>query len=129
MQLMPGTARLMARKLGVKYQLSRLHKIPYSLMMGQELIKTLLNYPSIDGNLLMAIASYNCGPRNTKKWQKREDFKNDPLMFVEAIPSRETRGFVKKVASNYWIYRSLLGEDLSSIDDVLAGRYPVYKPE
>ncbi len=129
MQLMPGTARLMARKLGVKYQLSRLHKIPYSLMMGQELIKTLLNYPSIDGNLLMAIASYNCGPRNTKKWQKREDFKNDPLMFVEAIPSRETRGFVKKVASNYWIYRSLLGEDLSSVDDVLAGRYPVYKPE
>ncbi|HBO59607.1 MAG TPA: hypothetical protein DD624_06850 [Alphaproteobacteria bacterium] len=129
MQLMPATAKLMARKLGVKYQLSRLHKIPYSLMMGQELIKTLLNYPSIDGNLLMAIASYNCGPRNTKKWQKREDFISDPLMFVEAIPSRETRGFVKKVTSNYWVYRSLLGEDLSSVDDVLAGRYPVYKPE
>ena len=129
MQLMPATARLMARKLKQPYQLSRLHKIPYSLMIGQELIRTLLDYPSINGNLLMMIASYNCGPRNTAKWQKREDFKDDPLMFVEAIPSRETRGFVKKVTANYWIYRSLFGKDLSSIDDVLAGRYPVYKPD
>ncbi|MBR4126946.1 MAG: lytic transglycosylase domain-containing protein [Alphaproteobacteria bacterium] len=129
MQLMPATARLMAHKLKQPYQLSRLHKIPYNLMIGQELIKTLLNYPAIDGNLLMTIASYNCGPRNTAKWKDREDFKNDPLMFAEAIPSRETRGFVKKVTANYWIYRNLFGEDLSSIDDVLAGRYPVYKPD
>ena len=129
MQLMPATARLMARKLKQPYQLSRLHKIPYSLMIGQELIQTLLDYPTINGNLLMMIASYNCGSRNTGKWQIREDFRNDPLMFVEAIPSRETRGFVKKVTANYWIYRSLFGKDLSSIDDVLAGRYPVYKPD
>ena len=127
MQLMPSTARLMAKKLGQPYQLSRLHKIPYNLMIGQELIKTLLNFSSINGNLLMTIASYNCGPRNTIKWKDREDFKNDPLMFVEGIPSRETRGFVKKVMANYWIYRSLFGKDLSSIDDVLEGRYPVYK--
>ena len=129
MQLMPATAKLMAHKLKQPYQLSRLHRIPYNLMIGQELIKTLLNYPAIDGNLLMMIASYNCGPRNTVKWKKREDFQDDPIMFVEAIPSRETRGFVKKVAANYWIYRNLFGEDLSSIDDVLAGRYPVYKPD
>ena len=129
MQLMPGTARLMARRLKQPYQLSRLHKIPYNLMIGQELIQTLLNYKAIDGNLLMTIASYNCGPGRTVKWQKRDDFKDDPLMFVEAIPSRETRGFVKKVMGNYWIYRSLFGKDLSSIDDVLAGKYPVYKPE
>lgn len=128
MQLMPSTARLMARRLKQPYQLSRLHRIPYNLMIGQELIKTLLNYPAINGNLLMMIASYNCGPRNTAKWKKRDDFQNDPIMFVEAIPSRETRGFVKKVTANYWIYRSLFGEDLSSIDDVLSGRYPVYKP-
>lgn len=129
MQLMPATAKLMARKLKQPYQLSRLHRIPYNLMIGQELIRTLLNYPAIDGNLLMMIASYNCGPRNTAKWKKRPDFENDPLMFVEAIPSRETRGFVKKVTANYWIYRSLFGEDLSSVDEVLAGRYPVYKPD
>lgn len=97
MQLMPSTARLMARRLKQPYQLSRLHRIPYNLMIGQELIKTLLNYKAIDGNLLMTIASYNCGPGNTVKWQKREDFKDDPLMFVEAIPSRETRGFVKRL--------------------------------
>lgn len=129
MQLMPSTARLMARRLGQPYQLSRLHRIPYNLMMGQELIRTLLTYKAIDGNLLMAIAAYNCGPGNTVKWKNRPDFTDDPLMFVEAIPSRETRGFVKKVTANYWIYRSLFGKDLSSIDDVLAGRYPIYKPD
>lgn len=128
MQLMPQTARLMARRLGQKYQLSRLHRIPYNLMMGQELVKTLLTYKAIDGNLLMAIAAYNCGPRNTVKWQRREDFIDDPLMFVEGIPSRETRGFVKKVMANYWIYRSLFNKDLSSIDDVLQGKYPIYNP-
>lgn len=127
MQLMPQTARLMARRLNQKYQLSRLHRIPYNLMMGQELVRTLLEYRAIDGNLLMAIAAYNCGPRNTVKWQKRPDFVNDPLMFVEGIPSRETRGFVKKVMANYWIYRSLFNKDLSSIDDVLQGRYPQYE--
>ena len=129
MQLMPSTARLMARRLGKKYQLSRLHRIPYNLMMGQELVRTLLNNRAINGNLLMAIAAYNCGPRNSVRWQKRKDFVNDPLMFVEGIPSRETRGFVKKVMANYWIYRSLFNKDLSSIDDILQGKYPRYKPE
>lgn len=129
MQLMPSTARLMAARLGVKYQLSRLHRIPYNLMVGQELVRTLLNFKSIDGNLLMTIAAYNAGPRNSVKWKNRPDFMDDPLMFVEGIPSRETRGFVKKVMANYWIYRSLFNQDLSSIDDVLAGKYPIYHPE
>ncbi len=129
MQLMPSTAKLMARRVKAKYALSKLHKIPFNLMVGQELVKTLLDSRYIQGNLLMTIASYNCGSRNVAKWIKRKDFENDPLMFVETIPSRETRGFVKKVTANYWIYRSLLGEDLSSIDDVLTGRYPVYKSE
>lgn len=128
MQLMPSTAKLMARRVKAKYALNKLHKIPFNLMVGQELVRTLLEYRHIRGNLLMTMAAYNCGPKNAEKWGKRKDFENDPLMFVEAIPSRETRGFVKKVAANFWIYRSLLGEDLSSIDDVLAGRYPVYKP-
>ncbi|MCQ2914439.1 MAG: lytic transglycosylase domain-containing protein [Alphaproteobacteria bacterium] len=129
MQLMPGTARLMANKLHVKYARSKLHNISYSLMLGQELIKTLLNFKSIQGNLFMTIASYNCGAGNTSKWQQREDLINDPVMFVEAIPSRETRDFVKKVVANYWVYRSLMGEDLSSVDDVLAGIYPIYLPK
>ena len=63
-----------------------------------------------------------------KRWNERADFKNDPLFFMEAIPSRETRGFVKKVLANYWIYRSLFGKSLESVDEVLAGEYPTYRP-
>ena len=129
MQLMPGTAKLMSKKLGEPYRLSKLHRIPYNLMIGQELIATLLNHPRVNGNLFMAVAAYNCGTRNLKKWSEREDFQNDPLLFVEGIPSRETRGFVKKVMANYWVYRSLFGKDLKSVDDVLAGRFPMYKED
>ena len=127
MQLMPGTAKLMSAKLGEPYRLSKLHRIPYNLMIGQELISTLLNHPRVNGNLFMAVAAYNCGTRNLKRWSEREDFQKDPLLFVEGIPSRETRGFVKKVMAKYWVYRSLFGKDLKSVDDVLAGRFPLYR--
>lgn len=128
MQLMPSTAKLMSKKLGEPYRLSKLHRIPYNLMVGQELVSTLLNRKDVNGNLMAAIAAYNCGTRNLKRWNERADFKNDPLFFMEAIPSRETRGFVKKVLANYWIYRSLFGKSLESVDEVLAGEYPTYRP-
>lgn len=128
MQLMPSTARLMSRKLGENYRLSKLHRIPYNLMVGQELVLTLLNRSDAQGNLMAVIAAYNCGTRNLKRWNKRADFQNDPLFFMEAIPSRETRGFVKKVLANYWVYRSLFGKSLESVDEVLAGEYPTYRP-
>ena len=118
----------MSKKLGEPYRLSKLHRIPYNLMVGQELVSTLLNRKDVNGNLMAVIAAYNCGTRNLKRWNERADFKNDPLFFMEAIPSRETRGFVKKVLANYWIYRSLFGKSLESVDEVLAGEYPTYRP-
>ena len=128
MQLMPSTAKLMSRKIGENYRLSKLHRIPYNLTVGQELVETLLNHRNIQGNLMMTIAAYNCGTRNVKSWNARTDFKDDPLLFMEAIPSRETRGFVKKVLANYWVYRALFGKGLESVDEVLAGKYPQYRP-
>ena len=52
----------------------------------------------------MMVAAYNGGPGNLSKWQRRI-FKTtkDPLMFIESMPSRETRDFVERVLSNFWI--------------------------
>jgi hypothetical protein len=51
---------------------------------------------------------------------------NDPLMFIESLPSRETRLFIERVLANLWIYRARLGQDLPSLDAIAAGDWPAY---
>ena len=76
----------------------------------------------------MMVAAYNGGPGNLSKWQRRI-FKTtkDPLMFIESMPSRETRDFVERVLSNLWIYRDRLGQEAPSLNFIAEGKRPVYK--
>jgi hypothetical protein len=53
---------------------------------------------------------------------------DDPLLFIESLPSRETRDFVEKVVANLWIYRGRLGQPLPTLDAVAAGDWPAYTP-
>ena len=53
---------------------------------------------------------------------------DDPLLFIESLPSRETRDFVEKVVANLWIYRARLGQPLPTLDAVAAGDWPAYTP-
>jgi hypothetical protein len=48
------------------------------------------------------------------------------LLFIESLPSRETRSFVKRVLANFWIYRERLGQDSLSLDQMAAGLWPYY---
>ena len=58
------------------------------------------------GNYVQSLAGYNGGPNNVKKWIKsNEDVINDEPFFVECIGFSETRGYVKKVLENYWVYK------------------------
>ena len=50
----------------------------------------------------------------------------DPLMFIESLPSGETRSYVQRVMASYWIYQQRLGEATSSLDAVASGRWPTY---
>ncbi len=52
----------------------------------------------------------------------------DPLLFIESIPSRETRLYVSRVMANLWIYRQQLGQQAPSLDAVAAGDWPFYLP-
>ena len=126
MQLMPQTAKEIARKTNVSYSSAKLKEPNYNLMLGQSYLQSLLNNSMIEGNLILTAVAYNAGPGNLEKWKKRMNYNKDPLLFIESIPSKETRGFVERIMVNFWIYKSLLGSSLNTLDDVISGKWPIY---
>jgi len=127
MQLMPRTARFVARAKGIKYQSWRkLYQPKINLTIGQRYIEMLLKDPMIKGDLFLMAAAWNGGPGNLNKWRKRSDHLNDPLFLIESLPSRETRHFIERVLANLWIYRYRLKQETPSLDAIAAGKRPVY---
>jgi hypothetical protein len=86
-----------------------------------------LGLRGIDGDLIRLAAAYNGGPRNLARWSAHVDT-DDPLLFIEMIPSWETRRHVKRVLSNFWLYRLRLGQEPISLDQMMQGQWPVYVP-
>ena len=124
MQLMPATARYIA---GRRLNRSDLYNPEFNLSLGQKYIRYLLDQPAIDGDLFRLLAAYNGGIGNLRRWQKTIDWAlDDPLLFIESIPSRETRLFVEKVMSNLWLYRVRMAQDLPSLSEIAAGSWPSY---
>ncbi len=129
MQLMPRTAGFVARDRGYRWGRKRrtLHTPEVNLSLGQKYIQILLGDDKIKGDMLLLAAAWNGGPGNLNKWRRTTRYMNDPLFFIESIPSRETRIFIERVFSNLWIYRNRLGQSPASLDAIAAGRWPVYK--
>ncbi len=126
MQLMPRTAGFMA---GKRFRGHRRHELfdpEYNIELGQSYVQHLLEFPGIEGNLFFTAAAYNGGPGNLNKWRRTSEYKNDPLLFIESIPSRETRVFVERVLTNLWIYRYRLGQPTPSLNAIAAGTWPRY---
>jgi len=127
MQLMPSTAKFISSNKQVKKSNSNILKIPeINLDVGQEYIEYLLNLKSVERNLIYLTTAYNGGPGNLKKWQKNINYLNDPLFFMESIPSRETRWFIEKVLTKYWIYQIKKGVELKSLSLLASGKNPIY---
>ena len=110
MQLMPFTARKVAQNLNVKYYKSALTSNPeYNILLGTTYIKSLIK--KFKGSLPLALAGYNAGPRRVEIWIKRygNPLKNQISMidWIESIPIYETRNYVKKVITNYRVYKSI----------------------
>ena len=107
MQLMPGTARETATKLGLPYDFDRLTSDPaYNIMLGSAFFARLLD--NYGGNYVLSVAAYNAGPGNVRKWLTAN---GDPRMpgvdvidWIEAIPISETRGYVQRVLENAVVY-------------------------
>jgi soluble lytic murein transglycosylase len=100
----------------------------FNLSVGQRYVKKMFEFGTPDGNLFHLVAAYNGGPGNLQKWLKEVEHRGDPLLFIESIPSRETRGYVERVVANYWIYQDRLGEAKTTLDQVARGEWPVMTP-
>lgn len=123
MQLMPRTAQFVANG---RRQGRKLDDPVHNLGLGQRYIAHLMEEKTVRGNLFHLATAYNAGPGNLRRWLKNTDYRGDPLLFVESLPSRETRLFVERVLTNYWIYRERLRQDTPSLDAVATGNWPIY---
>ena len=113
MQVLPATGERMARHLGIDWDEERMTRdAGYNFTIGAAYLDQLAT--RFDGNLLLAIASYNAGPGNIDRWIA--DFGNpsdpsvDAEVWVESIPFRETRNYVKDVLARYNLYRAFMSE-------------------
>ncbi|HSW24415.1 MAG TPA: transglycosylase SLT domain-containing protein, partial [Burkholderiaceae bacterium] len=110
MQLMPNTARWMARKLALDYTPDQIADPTVNVKLGTGYLKRVLE--DFGGSQAMAAAAYNAGPNRSRLW--REGPTVEPAIWAENIPFNETRDYVRKVLSNAAVYSSLLnGSTLS----------------
>lgn len=128
MQIMPATAAYIAPGVeGYNGEAGAVLMDPVTNMtVGQEYVSRLLDDDSVKGDLFLLAAAYNAGPGNLAKWRKGAGYDQDPLLFIESIPSRETRLFIERVLANLWIYRQRLGQATPSLDAIASGAWPVY---
>ena len=110
MQLMPGTAREQAGKMGIAYDYYRLTSDPaYNVSLGSSYYARLLN--NWGGNHVLAVASYNAGSGNVRKWVNAYGDPRQPgtdvVRWIERIPFMETRGYVQRVLENSVVYDRL----------------------
>jgi soluble lytic murein transglycosylase-like protein len=129
MQLMPRTASFVAGDRGYHRHGNKRRELfepELNLSLGQKYIEILLADENIQGDLFRLAAAWNGGPGNLRKWDRATEYMNDPLFFIESLPSRETRIFIERVLSNLWIYRHRLGQSAPSLEAIAAGRWPVY---
>ncbi len=127
MQVLPSTAKFITSSKDVKRNNSNILKIPeINLEVGQEYIEYLLDLNVVSRNLIFMAAAYNGGPGNLEKWKKETEYLNDSLFFMESIPSRETRWFIEKVLTKYWIYQDKNKKELTSLKMLANGKDPIY---
>ncbi|HEY5995235.1 MAG TPA: transglycosylase SLT domain-containing protein [Gallionellaceae bacterium] len=107
MQIMPETARWVARKIGMKnYRNALINELSTNLKLGTYYLKTVLS--QLGNNPVLASAAYNAGPNRAQQW--RGDKQLEGAIYIETIPFDETRDYVKKVMSNTTYYAQLFGQ-------------------
>jgi soluble lytic murein transglycosylase len=112
MQVMPRTARYVARKIGLRdYQSKSVTEVQTNVTLGTGYLKLVLDQL---GHPVLASAAYNAGPARARRWRDV----SRPLegaIYVETIPFAETRDYVKKVMANAVFYAALIHRQPASL--------------
>ncbi|HEY8068608.1 MAG TPA: transglycosylase SLT domain-containing protein [Burkholderiales bacterium] len=123
MQLMPATARWVAKHDGVKdFNPSRIAEVPVNIALGTGYLRHVLDDL---GHPVLASTAYNAGPGRARRW--RDALPLEGAVYVETIPFNETRDYVKKVMANTMYYSQLIGGKLIPLKDRL-GQIPARQP-
>ncbi len=113
MQIMPATARDVARKMGETYNPAALTDTNTNIRYGTYYLSMIQS--QLSGNPVLATAGYNAGPNRARRWQPEfQSIASD--QYTESIPLHETRDYVKKVMANAAHYGVLLGQGPQAIE-------------
>ncbi|MFT0533666.1 transglycosylase SLT domain-containing protein [Castellaniella hirudinis] len=114
MQLMPATAKHVARKIGMKdFKPSQVNDFDTNTVLGTSYLDMVLR--GLDGSQLLATAGYNAGPGRPKRWRAQLQAPVEGAIFAETIPFTETRLYVKNVLSNAVWYAALFNGQPDSL--------------
>jgi soluble lytic murein transglycosylase len=113
MQLMPATARQVAKSLSLPYADRRLSADGlYNLTLGRTYLDRLIG--NFNGSYVLAIAAYNAGAARVHQWVEQFGDPRGPgtdaVDWVETIPFGETRNYVQRVLENLQVYRLRIGD-------------------
>ena len=128
MQIMPGTAKRVARKNDVKLSDIDMSNPEHNMFLGQQYIVDLLQHQLIQNNIIKMLVAYNAGMGNLVKFEKSFST-SDPLLYIESFPAYETRNYIKRVMSNLWLYRARLDQPLTALQELADGQWPYYNSE
>ena len=112
MQLMPKTARWVAKKIGLTdFRPGQVNDLDTNLLLGTSYMRMVME--DLDNHPVLASAAYNAGPGRARRWLGAHPLEG--AIYAETIPFNETRDYVKKVMSNAVYYAALFGEEPQSI--------------
>jgi soluble lytic murein transglycosylase len=115
MQLMPATARWVARQIPIQpFHTGMLAQPEVNVRMGTYYFRRVL---SDLGHSVLATAAYNAGPGRARRW--RDERALEGAIYAETIPFNETRDYVKKVVTNTWYYSHRLKGQAPSLKQLL----------
>ena len=103
MQVMPGTARYVAAKMGLRNYRQKVGEVETNVTLGTKYLQLVIEQL---GHPVLASAAYNAGPSRARRW--RDDKPLEGAVYVESIPFPETRDYVKKVMANAVYYSAVL---------------------
>ena len=123
MQLMPATARYVAKRIGMTdFHPSRVNDFDVNTELGTHYLRMVLE--DLDGSQVLASAGYNAGPGRPGRWRSSLTRPVEGAIFAETIPFNETRDYVKKVLSNATYYAAIFSGQPQSLKERLGQVQP-----
>ena len=126
LQLLPSTAKAVAKRHGLSYAAERLTSDPgYNATLGAHYLGDQIE--SFGGSYILTFIAYNAGPRRVSEWIARYgDPRGRPIDevidWIERIPFPETRNYVQRIMENYQVYKARLGQSADIVADLRYGR-------